>query len=138
MQTEMITVACTVNAPVEKVWQYWNAPEHIVKWCSATPEWHTPTSENDLKAGGSFKSRMEARDGSMGFDFGGVYSAVQENEHIAYTMDDGRQVIIDFTTSNDVTTITERFDPEQQNPAEMQRAGWQAIMDSFKRYTEEN
>ena len=131
-----ITVETTINAPVEKVWKYWNDPEHITKWCSATPEWHTPRATNDLRTGGSFTSRMEAKDGSMGFDFSGVYDDVKTNEHIAYTMSDGRTCDITFKSGGSSTTVIETFDAENQNPVEMQRAGWQAILDNFKKYTE--
>lgn len=133
-----ITIETKVNAPVEKVWNYWNAPEHITQWCSATPEWHTPRAENDLRTGGKFSSRMEARDGSMGFDFGGVYDDVQENKLIAYTMGDGRKVNIHFNSDGDSTSVKETFDAEGMNSLEMQRAGWQAILDNFKKYTEMN
>jgi uncharacterized protein YndB with AHSA1/START domain len=136
--TTQITVQSTVNAPVEKVWKLWNAPEHITKWCTATPEWHTPKAENDLRTGGKFSSRMEAKDGSMGFDFGGVYDNVKTNEHIAYTMGDGRKVTINFTAKGNETTVVETFDAESENPVEMQRGGWQAILDNFKAYTEAN
>jgi uncharacterized protein YndB with AHSA1/START domain len=135
-QATVITVATTVHAPVEKVWEYWNKPEHIIQWCSASPDWHTPRAENDLKKGGKFSSRMEAKDGSMGFDFGGVYDEVKPNEYIEYTMGDGRKVNIIFSTQGDNTHIKESFDAEGTNPVEMQRAGWQNILDSFKTYTE--
>ena len=131
-----ITVQTTVNAPVEKVWRLWSQPEHITKWNSPSADWHTPRAENDLRTGGKFMSRMEAKDGSMGFDFGGVYDDIRENEHIAYTMDDGRKVTVDFTEDEDQTRVVETFDPESENPREMQHAGWQAILDSFKRYAE--
>ena|SRR6218665_1056098 len=133
-----ITVQSTIKAPVDKVWKLWNEPEHITQWCSATPEWHTPRAENDLRVGGKFSSRMEAKDGSMGFDFGGVYDNVKTNEHIAYTMADGRKVTIDFTANGNETSIEEIFDAESQNPVDMQRAGWQAILDNFKAYAEAN
>lgn len=134
----VITVESTINAPVNKVWEYWTKPEHITKWCSASPEWHTPSATNDLKAGGSFTSRMEAKDGSMGFDFGGVYDAVKTNELITYTMGDTRRAEIIFQSEGGVTKITESFEAEGMNPVEMQRGGWQAILDNFKKYTEEN
>lgn len=133
-----ITVETTVNAPIEKVWNYWSAPEHIMQWNSASEDWHTPKAENDLRTGGSFSSRMEAKDGSFGFDFGGIYDEVIDHQLIAYTMGDGRGVRITFTDNGDSTHISETFDPEDENPREMQRAGWQAIMDNFKRYTESN
>jgi uncharacterized protein YndB with AHSA1/START domain len=131
-----ITVNATVNAPLEKVWHSWSAPEHIMQWCSATPEWHVPHATNDLRAGGKFLTRMEAKDGSMGFDFEGVYSEVVQHKKIAYGMSDGRKVEITFEAASDTTTVTETFDAETQNPVEMQRAGWQAILDNFKKYTE--
>lgn len=131
-----ITVTTTVNAPVEKVWQSWSAPEHIMQWCSASPEWHVPRAENDLRTGGKFLTRMEAKDGSMGFDFEGIYSEVETHKKIAYGMSDGRKVEITFEAAGDTTGITETFDAETQNPLEMQRGGWQAILDNFKNYTE--
>ncbi|MEC5142435.1 SRPBCC family protein [Chitinophaga sp. 212800010-3] len=133
---EKITVSATVNAPVAKVWEAWSEPEHIKKWNSASPDWHTPRAENDLRTGGKFSSRMEAKDGSFGFDFGGVYDEVRVHEYIAYTMEDGRTVVIDFAGNGNTTKIAETFDAEGTNPAEMQRAGWQAILDNFKKYAE--
>lgn len=135
---QKITIGATVNAPVEKVWQYWGAPEHITKWNSPSPDWHTPYAENDLRTGGKFVSRMEAKDGSFGFDFGGVYDEVIPNERIVYTMGDGRQAVNDFISEGDQTRIVIVFDAEHENPIEFQQAGWQAILDSFKKYTEEN
>ncbi|CAM3770449.1 SRPBCC family protein [Mucilaginibacter galii] len=131
-----ITVSTTVKAPVAKVWQIWTSPRHITQWCVATDTWHTPRAENHLRPGGKFLSRMEAKDGSMGFDLKGVYDAIIENELITYALDDGRQVKVDFTADADRTTITETFDPENMNPIDMQQAGWQSILDNFKRYVE--
>lgn len=131
-----ITVSTVVDAPVATVWEAWSSPEHIMKWNSASPDWHTPKAENDLRKGGKFSSRMEARDGSFGFDFGGVYDEVKEHELIEYTMGDGRKVSITFAAAGNTTTVTETFDAEETNPIEMQRGGWQAIMDNFKKYTE--
>src|SRR5438477_8818923 len=133
-----ITVESTVKAPVEKVWKIWNAPEHITKWASPSDDWHTTSSENDLRVGGKFLSRMEAKDGSFGFDFGGVYDAVKTNELIEYTIGDGRKVIIHFTGSGNETKVVETFEAETMNSIEMQQGGWQAILDSFKKYTEAN
>ena len=141
MQTanaQKITVETIVNAPVEKVWKYWSAPEHIVKWNQASEDWHSPKAENDLRTGGKFNVRMEAKDGSFGFDFGGDYNQVEEHKLIDYTMSDGRSVQVVFTPENDKTRVTETFDAEGTNSVELQRSGWQAIMDSFKKYTEEN
>jgi uncharacterized protein YndB with AHSA1/START domain len=133
----VITVQTVVNAPIEIVWESWNNPEHITKWAFASPEWHTPWAKNDLRAGGSFSSRMEAKDGSFGFEFGGVYDAVATNEHIAYTMGDGRKVNIHFTAEGNGTKVVESFDAESENSIDMQQAGWQAILDNFKNYTEQ-
>jgi uncharacterized protein YndB with AHSA1/START domain len=133
-----ITVESTVKAPVEKVWKLWNAPEHIKKWCNASPDWHAPKAENDLRKGGKFITRMEAKDGSFGFDFGGIYDEVIPNERIAYTMGDGRKTEITFIKKGDETKVIETFETESQNPIEMQKGGWQSILDNFKKYTEEN
>jgi uncharacterized protein YndB with AHSA1/START domain len=138
MEKTKITVKSTVNAPISKVWEYWNAPEHITKWNSASPDWHTPKSENDLRVGGRFTARMEAKDGSFGFDFGGTYDEVIPHEKIAYTMDDGRKTDISFITDGTETKVIETFDAESENPIEMQQGGWQAILDNFKNYTETN
>lgn len=132
----VITVQTTVNVPVAKAWEYWSKPEHIIQWNSASEDWHTPKAENDLRTGGAFSSRMEARDGSMGFDFGGIYDLVKDHEYIGYHMGDGRQVQIFFTEEGGRTKIVESFDAETENPVEMQQAGWQSIMDNFKKYAE--
>jgi uncharacterized protein YndB with AHSA1/START domain len=133
-----ITVMATVNAPVEKIWEFWSKPEHIVKWSSASEDWHTPKAENDLRVGGAFVSRMEAKDGSFGFDFGGVYDEVETHKLIAYTLGDDRKVSITFEANGPVTEITEVFEAEETNPIEMQQGGWQAILDNFKKYAEAN
>lgn len=133
-----ITVENTVNAPVEKIWQFWSGPEHITKWANASDDWHTTRAENDLQVGGKFLSRMEAKDGSFGFDFGGVYDAVKENELIEYTLGDGRKVIIHFTGKDGNTKIVQTFDAESTHSIEMQKGGWQAILDNFKKYVEAN
>ena len=134
----VITVENTINAPVEKVWEYWTKPEHITKWNNASDDWHTPHAENDLRAGGSFVSRMEAKDGSMGFDFGGKYDAVRNNEYIEYTIGDGRKVKINFLSNGTTTKVVEAFEAENTNSIELQKGGWQAILDNFKKYTESN
>jgi uncharacterized protein YndB with AHSA1/START domain len=138
MNNDAITIQTTVNAPVEKVWKLWSEPEHITKWAAASDDWHTTRAENDLRTGGKFSSRMEAKDGSFGFDFGGVYDDVRENEYIGYTLGDGRKVTIDFTADGDQTGIVQTFEPESENPREMQQGGWQAILDNFKKYTEQD
>ncbi len=132
----LVAIESTINAPVEKVWLYWNGPEHITQWCYASDDWHAPWAKNDLKVGGSISSRMEAKDGSMGFDFGGVYDIVNENEQIQYTMADGRRVEVLFHSHGNATNIAESFDAEDTNPIEMQQMGWQAILDNFKKYVE--
>jgi uncharacterized protein YndB with AHSA1/START domain len=137
-QAQAITIANTINAPVEKVWKFWTSPEHIVKWNAASDDWHTPRAENDLRKGGKFLSRMEAKDGSFGFDFGGVYDDVRTNELIAYTIGDGRKVSVSFSPSGNETKIVTTFEAESVNPIEMQRGGWQAILDNFKKYVESN
>jgi uncharacterized protein YndB with AHSA1/START domain len=133
-----ITVEATVNAPVEKVWQYWSDPAHITKWCQASDDWHAPYAENDLKTTGKFKTTMAAKDGSMSFDFGGEYTNVQEHKLIEYVMSDGRKVKITFSGDGNATRVVETFDAENTHPIEMQRGGWQAILDNFKKHTEEN
>ncbi|MCD6064115.1 MAG: polyketide cyclase [Flavipsychrobacter sp.] len=133
-----VTVETTVKAPVDKVWQYWTTPVHIMQWNNASEDWHTPSATNDLRSGGSFTCRMEAKDGSFGFDFGGTYDEVVPNKRIAYAMGDGRRVTVDFTDNGNETKVSETFDAETENPVDMQRAGWQAILDNFKRYTELN
>ncbi len=138
METEnkTITVENTVKAPVEKVWKFWTGPEHIEKWNNASDDWHTPHTENDLWVDGKFVSRMEAKDGSFGFDFGGIYDVIKENEYIEYTIADGRKVKVSFTSSGNETKVVETFETESTYPIELQRGGWQVILDSFKKYTE--
>ena len=134
----VITVQHTVNAPVEKVWDAFTSPEHITKWNFASDEWHSPSAQNDLRTGGAFSYRMEAKDGSFGFDFGGIYDEVRDKEYIEYTMGDGRKVQVSFEPQGNGTKVIENFEAEGQNPIEMQRGGWQAILDNFKKYTESN
>lgn len=134
----MITVKTTISASIDKVWSFWTLPEHITKWSFASPDWHTPYAENDLTEGGKFKSTMAAKDGSMSFDFEGEYTLVKQNEAIEYIMADGRKVEISFNETSNGVEVIERFDPETQNSEEMQRGGWQAILDNFKSYAENN
>lgn len=132
-----VTVSATVNAPVAKVWQYWNEPQHIMNWAFASPDWHAPSATNDLRVGGAFSTTMAAKDGSFSFDFGGVYDQVIEHKLIEYTLGDGRQVKITFEGNGNETKVVESFDPENMHPVDFQQAGWQAILDNFKKYTEE-
>lgn len=131
-----IAVRTTVNAPIGEVWRYWTEPEHITKWMNASDDWHTSVSENDLRVGGKFLSRMEAKDGSFGFDFSGVYDEVKLNEVISYTIGDGRKVKITFIDEESKTEIIETFEAENTHSIEQQQQGWQAILDNFKKYTE--
>ncbi len=132
----MITIETKVNAPVEKVWEIWNSPEHIINWNSASDEWHTPSAKNDLRVGGKLISRMEAKDGSAGFDFVGVYDEIIPQELIVYTLEDGRYVKVSFTGNESATKIVESFEAESHHSIEMQKGGWQAILDNFKKYVE--
>lgn len=131
-----ITIQATVNAPVAHVWKLWTEPEHVTQWNNASDDWYTPFAENDVRPGGKFTFRMAARDGSFSFDFGGEYSAVEEHRFMSYTMADGRKVSVTFTANGNFTDISETFDPESENPEDMQRAGWQAILNNFKKYAE--
>ncbi|WP_316738884.1 SRPBCC family protein [Pedobacter aquatilis] len=134
---EKITVETLVNAPVDKVWTYWSEPERIKEWTFASSDWHAPYAENDLKTDGKFKTTMAAKDGSFSFDFEGIYTNVEKHKKIEYALGDGRTVQITFEAIDDTTKIVETFDPETQNSIEMQRGGWQSILDNFKKYTEE-
>lgn len=131
-----ITVETTVDVPVEQAWHCWTTPECIMQWNAASDDWHSPSATNDLREGGVFTARMEARDGSAGFDFGGTYTKVVDHREIAYTMDDGRTVSIAFDGHGHHTHVTETFDAESENSAEMQQQGWQAILDNYKKHTE--
>ncbi len=133
-----ITVETIVKAPVEKVWDFWNKPEHITNWCQASDDWHAPYADNDLQKDGKFKTTMAAKNGSFSFDFEGIYTNVIAHKLIEYVLGDGRKVHIHFEPMGDSTKITETFDAETENSAEMQQSGWQAILDSFKKYTEPN
>lgn len=135
-QTPFITVKATINAPLEIVWKLWTSPEHIVNWNNASEDWHTPKAENDLRVGGKFVSTMAAKDGSVSFDFGGVYDDVVEHKSIAYTLEDGRKVTIQFRSVIGGVEVEETFEAETENSLELQRAGWQSILDNFKKYAE--
>ncbi len=132
-----ITVKVSINAPIEKVWDCWTAPEHITRWAFASDDWEAPRAENDVREGGTFKTVMAAKDGSASFDFNGTYTAVKEHERIAYDIEDGRHVVVEFTPHEGHVEIVETFDPEQENTETQQRIGWQAILDNFKKYVEE-
>lgn len=133
---EKITIKAHINAPLHHVWACWTEPEHITQWNAASEDWCCPSATNDLRTGGTFIARMEARDKSMGFDFGGTYTDVVEHAHIAYIMGDQRTVEVTFEEKERGVEVTETFDPETQNSIERQRAGWQSILDNFKRHAE--
>jgi len=134
----VIKVKVNIDAPVEKVWKFWTEPDHIVRWNHASEDWHTTKAENDLREGGRFMSRMEAKDGSTGFDFGGTYNKVVEHKEIEYVIGDGRSVQVIFESNDGQTSVEETFEAEGVHSSEMQRAGWQSILDNFKRYVETN
>jgi uncharacterized protein YndB with AHSA1/START domain len=131
-----VTVSATINAPGTSVWEKWTAPEHIIHWNFAGDDWHCPSAENDLRVGGKYNARMEAKDGSFGFDFITIYDQVVVLEKIAYTMEDGRKAITLFESVENETIVTTVFDAENENPAEMQQQGWQMILNNFKKYAE--
>jgi len=131
-----ITIETVVHADLEKTWKAWNTPADIMRWNAASDDWHTPRSSVDLRTGGKFSARMEARDGSMGFDFEGTYTNVIDKKLIEYSMDDGRTVSITFEAITGGVKVTETFDADNTHSAEMQRQGWQSILDNFKKYVE--
>ena len=133
---ETITVEATISAPIEKVWKYWTEPQHITKWSFASDDWHAPFAENDLREGGTFLTRMEAKDKSFGFDFGGIYDEIKINELISYTLGDGRKVTVTFNSQERDSKITQVFEAEATHSNEQQQAGWQAFLDNFKEYSE--
>jgi uncharacterized protein YndB with AHSA1/START domain len=138
MSATQITIATAVSASPQKVWEYWTLPRHIVKWNFASDDWHCPRSENDLRVGGKMNSRMEAKDGSFGFDFEAIYDEVVDLKKITYSMADGRQASTVFEADGEKTKVTTTFDAENTHPLEMQKNGWQAILNNFKNYVEGN
>jgi len=133
---KIVTVQTKIDAPLEMVWKLWTTPEDIMHWNNASEDWHTPRAINDLRPGGKFNYRMEATDGSSGFDFEGVYEKVIPKERIDYTLGDGRKVSVLFSKPNGRIKIVETFEPEKENSIELQHDGWQSILDNFKRYAE--
>ena len=132
----MITIETIINAPLDQVWKAFNSPEDIVKWNQASDDWHCPKAENDLQVGGKLNSTMAAKDCSFQFEFEAKYDEIIPNKFFRYYIADGRKVEINFHEENNLTKITEKFEPESQNPTEMQQQGWQAILNSFKNYVE--
>lgn len=138
MNKNAITVETMITAPLSKVWEYWNQPEHITKWAFGSDDWEAPAAENDVRTGGKFKTTMSAKDKSASFDFAGIYSLVKERELIEYDMSDGRHVKIEFSEQPEGVKVIETFDPENENTEELQRSGWQSILNNFKKYVERN
>lgn len=138
MSKTVITVQTTVKVSVVKAWEYWTHEKHVVNWNAASDDWHCPTAENDLRVGGKFTYNMAAKDGSFSFDFWGIYDNIIQNLLIEMTLGDDRKVKIEFIDHGDTTEIIESFEAENQNSVDLQRTGWQAILDNYKRYTENN
>lgn len=138
MKTTKVTIEAMISDSPEKVWVYWTKPEHITKWNFASEDWCCPSAENDLRVGGKYKARMEAKDGSFGFDFEAIYGEIIDQKKLVYTMPDGRVVTTTFNNIDGQTEVTTTFDAENENPIEMQKNGWQAILDNFKKYSENN
>ena len=136
MKKEPIVIQVVIHSPVETVWEYWVNPKHITQWAFASDEWEAPYAENNLKIGHTFKTTMAAKDGSSKFDVIGSYTSIQQNELIEYDLEDGRHVIVNFKTMPEGTKVTQTFDPEMENSRELQQAGWQAILNNFKKYVE--
>jgi len=136
MNTTKITIKAEVLANRQKVWDYYTQPEHITKWNFANDDWCCPSASNDLQVGGKYVARMEAKDGSFGFDFEATYNEIVEGEYFTYTMPDNRVVNVIFKELGNNTEVTITFDAESENPLEMQQQGWQSILNNFKKYTE--
>ena len=134
--SERVVIEALVNKPRQAVWHLFNQPEHVTNWNFASDDWYCPHAENDLRVGGRLCYRMEAKDGSMGFDYEGIYDAVTDGALVSYSLLDGRQVQTTFEDAGDATKVTTTFVAEAENPVDMQRMGWQAILDNFKRYAE--
>lgn len=138
MKTNTIRIKTTINAPAEQVWGFWTLPEHIKNWNHASDDWHTPAVQNDVREQGNFSWRMEARDGSAGFDFEGTYTEIEKPHKIKYILGDGREVEITFQQTGDATVVEEIFEANKEHSMEMQKTGWQAILSNFKKYVEQN
>ena len=134
---QLITVQSNIQAPVQKVWEFFTNPQHVINWNFAMPEWHCPSATNQLEVGGEFHYTMSARDNSMSFDFWGTYQKIEKEKNIQILLGDGRSMLVTFEMTDATTIITEKFEPEKENPVEMQQAGWQMILDNFKRYVEQ-
>lgn len=135
---ELVTVQAIIKAPINKVWEYWTNPTHIVHWNFASPDWHCPNATNNLEVSGEFHYLMAAKDGSVSFDFWGTYHVIEINKQIEAILGDGRKMIISFEQNSEGTLITEQFEPETMNAVELQKTGWQLILDNFKNYVDKN
>ena len=131
-----ITISALIDAPIGKVWEFWTKGEHVEKWNFASPDWHCPQASNDLRVGGEFHYTMAAKDQSMSFDFWGTYQEIKEEKRIEATLGDARKMTVVFEEGAEGVKVTEVFEPEKQNPIELQQAGWQMILDNFKKYAE--
>ena len=134
---QLITVQSNIQAPIQKVWEYFTNPQHVINWNFAMPEWHCPSATNQLEVGGEFHYTMAARDNSMSFDFWGTYKKIEKEKNIQILLGDGRSMLVTFEMTDISTIITEKFEPEKENTVELQEAGWQIILDNFKRYIEQ-
>lgn len=135
-KTPPITVQTKIQASPKKVWEYWTKPEHIMNWNFASDEWICPKVENDLEVNGEFDYRMESKDGQAGFNLHGTYYNIIKEKLIEYKLDDSRAVSVEFTQNGDYVIITQTFEPEDKNSKDMQKNGWQAILNNFKKYVE--
>ncbi len=138
METTKITISASISADIQKTWNYYTLPAHITKWNFASDDWHCPSASNDMQVGGKYIGRMEAKDGSFGFDFEAIYSEIKPYEHFTYLSEDDRQIDVFFKSNAGNTEITITFDAENENPIELQQQGWQAILNNFKKYIEAN
>ncbi|EMY71312.1 SRPBCC family protein [Leptospira vanthielii] len=138
MDSNQIIIQSTISADTKKVWDYYTNPIHIIHWNFASDDWQCPWAKNDLRVGGKYSARMEAKDGSFGFEFEAIYDSIIDQKSFTYTMEDGRKASVDLEPSGNKTQVTVSFDAEKENPVEMQRGGWQAILDNFKKYVETN
>lgn len=137
MEKAQITIEATIQANIQKVWDCYTQPQHITQWNFATADWQCPSAENDLRVGGKYRARMEAKDGSWGFDFEAIYDSISPLESFSYTMPDQRKVQVNFQAGTDECKVVITFDAETENSIELQRGGWQAILDNFKKYVEQ-
>jgi uncharacterized protein YndB with AHSA1/START domain len=133
---KIISITALVHNDLKKSWESYTLPQHVIQWNFASDDWQCPSASNSLSVGGKYIARMEAKDGSFGFDFEAIYDEVIIEEKLAYTMPDGRKATITFEQIENNTRVEVSFNAEMENPIEMQQDGWQAILNNFKKYTE--